>query len=65
VRLAPAAARHARRYHLQDYWEDNMWNVTNYIDTVPPVAQTEAMGLWEMGNLVISGDAHDSYMKVL
>jgi hypothetical protein len=32
-----------------------MWNVTNYVDTVPPVAETEAMGLWELGNWVISG----------
>jgi hypothetical protein len=36
-----------------------MWNVTNYVDTVPPVADIEPMGLWELGNWVISGAAVD------
>jgi hypothetical protein len=34
-----------------------MWNVTNCIDTLPPVAEIEPMGLWELGNWVISGAA--------
>ncbi|WIA17635.1 hypothetical protein OEZ85_014441 [Tetradesmus obliquus] len=43
-----------QKYKLRDYWESNMWNATNYIDTVPPVAETEPMGLWELGNWVVA-----------
>jgi hypothetical protein len=54
------------RYKLRDYWESNMWNVTNYIDTVPPVAETESMGLWELGNWVIAGALlHPGFREVV
>lgn len=45
-----------RRYQLQDYWESDMWNATSIMDTLPPVAETEAMGLWRLGNSIISGE---------
>jgi hypothetical protein len=31
-----------------------MWNVTSYVDTVPPIAESELMGMWELGNWVVA-----------
>eukprot|EP00775_Hariotina_reticulata_P007071 gene7071-7284_t len=51
------------RYKLRDFFEADMWNSTEMIDTVPPSYMTRTTGLWEIGNEVLNAarDIHFNY----
>jgi hypothetical protein len=43
------------RYKLRDFFEADMWNSTEMIETEPPSYMARITGLWEIGNEVLNG----------